>query len=156
MSDTKQTFVYATYIHATPEVVYAALTSSAVRPWWFNRLVVGEWKVGNELTQYSNPERNGTDFLAKVLEMDPPKKLVTTFHVAGPGPMHDAGPTRVTYEIIALAHGNVKLIVTHEDLSEALAAGVSKGWPAILAGLKTFLETGKQLDLEMGDQHIAQ
>jgi uncharacterized protein YndB with AHSA1/START domain len=152
----RQTYLYVTYIRAKPEAVFAALTSNEVRPWWFNRLVVGDYKVGGELVQYSNPEKNGVDFRSTVLEFEPPTKLVTTFWVEGPGPQHDAGPTTVTYDIIPLAGGGVKLMVTHEGLVTGLYNGVSKGWPAIMAMLKTQLETGGALGLLHDEQFINQ
>jgi len=45
-------------------------------------------------------------------------------------------------------HGKlVKLTLTHEDFEpgSTLLSGISKGWPAILASLKTLLETGTAL-----------
>jgi uncharacterized protein YndB with AHSA1/START domain len=145
-------YVYVVYIRSTPEAIYAALTSLEVRPWWFNRLVVGEYKVGAKLIQYSNPEKTAVDLHSEVLEMDPPRRLKTTFFVDG-----GAYPiTTVTYELIPLAGGNVKLIVTHEGLDAALHDGVSKGWPAILSGLKSTLETGHNLDLERNEEDLGQ
>jgi uncharacterized protein YndB with AHSA1/START domain len=152
MSEPPPAYVYVVYIRSTLEAVYAALTSLDVRPWWFNRLVVGEYKVGGQLTQYSNAERTAIDLYSEVLEMDPPRRLTTTFFVEG-----GAFPvTTVTYELIALAGGNVKLIVTHEGLDAGLRDGVSKGWPAILSGLKSTLETGRNLDLERDDEGVGQ
>lgn len=152
----KQTYLYAIYINAAAERVFDALTSNEVRPWWFNRHVVGDYKVGEDLVQYSNPEHTGVDFRSTVLELDRPRKLVTTFWVEGPGPQHDAGPTKVTYDFIALDGGGTKLVITHEGLIEGLYNGVSKGWPAIMSQLKSFLETGKAFTLAMGDQALGQ
>jgi len=151
-----QTYLYAIYISAPAQKIFDALTSNEVRPWWFNRQVEGEYKVGSDLIQYSNPEHNGVDFRSKVLEIDPPTKLVTTFWVEGPGPQHDAGPTRVTYDLIPLAGGHTKLVITHEDLIPGLYNGVSKGWPAIMCQLKTLLETGRNLALAHDDQFLGQ
>jgi uncharacterized protein YndB with AHSA1/START domain len=150
MSD--QTYVYVVYIRSAPEAIYAALTSLEVRPWWFNRQVVGEYKVGAQLIQYSNPEKTAVDLHSEVLEMNPPRRLKTTFFLDG-----GAFPvTTVTYELIPLAGGNVKLIVTHEGLDATLHDGASKGWPAILSGLKSTLETGRNLDLERNDEGAGQ
>jgi hypothetical protein len=57
-------------------------------------------------------------------------------------------------------HGKlVKLTVTHDGFPEDSVAlpNISKGWPAILSGLKSLLETGKvasvpfeALEIELG------
>lgn len=145
-------YVYVVYIRSTPEAIFAALTSTEVRPWWFGRLVVGDYKPGGKLTQYSSAERSAIDLHSEVLEIDPPRRLKTTFFVDG-----GAFPvTTVTYDLIPLAGGNVKLIVTHQGLDEVLRAGVSQGWPAILSGLKSTLETGRNLDLQREDESVGQ
>jgi uncharacterized protein YndB with AHSA1/START domain len=114
--------------------------------------VVGDYRLGAKLTQYSSADRAAIDLHSEVLELDPPRRLKTTFFVDG-----GAFPvTTVTYDLIALAGGDVKLIVTHQGLDDALRAGVSKGWPAILSGLKTTLETGRNLDLAREDEGAGQ
>ena len=43
---------------------------------------------------------------------------------------------------------NVKLTVIHEGLGERGHRNVSNGWPGVLSGLKTLLETGHALAWE--------
>jgi uncharacterized protein YndB with AHSA1/START domain len=147
-----QAYVYIVYIRAPIEKVFAALTSNEVRPWWFGRQVVGDYRVGDKLIQYSNPEHTAVDLHSEVLELEPPTRLKTTFFLEG----GSFPVTEVTYQLIPLGGGNVKLIVTHDGLNEVLLDGVSKGWPAILSGLKSTLETGHNLDLEQSDEAAGQ
>jgi uncharacterized protein YndB with AHSA1/START domain len=78
----------------------------------------------------------------EIVEIIPEKRLVTTFNAKwAPG----GEPTRVMYEIEQLGE-TCRLTLTHYDFEKS-QAGVERGWPRILAGLKTLLETGKPLSL---------
>ncbi|HEX4303888.1 MAG TPA: SRPBCC domain-containing protein [Rhizomicrobium sp.] len=60
--------------------------------------------------------------------------------------MHAEGFSRLTYELEDAPLG-VKLTLTHEmdvDNSKLIGA-VTEGWPAVLASLKSLLETGSAL-----------
>ena len=52
--------------------------------------------------------------------------------------------TTVTFDIEPF-EGIVKLTVTHEGLGDEDLAGAAQGWPAVLANLKTLLETGRTM-----------
>jgi hypothetical protein len=52
--------------------------------------------------------------------------------------------SKVTFEIEPY-HEIVRLTVIHEDLDDETFAGISRGWPAVLANLKSLLETGHVL-----------
>ena len=43
----------------------------------------------------------------------------------------------------------VRLTVTHDELEAGseMAKGISKGWPIVLSSLKSFLETGRPIDV---------
>ena len=55
-----------------------------------------------------------------------------------------AGTSRVTWEIEEVGD-SCKLVVTHDQLPEGVNGEVYGGWPQILSGLKTLLETGETL-----------
>ena len=71
-----------------------------------------------------------------------PRRLVTTFKAKW---APDGEVTRVEYRIEPMGP-TCKLTVTHFDYEKS-RAGVESGWPIILSGLKTYLETGRSLDL---------
>jgi uncharacterized protein YndB with AHSA1/START domain len=83
----------------------------------------------------------------KVVESIPPRRLVLTW--ADPDNLADQ--SRVTFEIKAIADMTC-LTVTHGSFKagSAMVAKVSRGWPRVLSSLKSYLETGKGLDVWAG------
>ena len=139
----KPAYVYVTYIKSTPEKVWHALTDpDLTAEYWGHHNVSKDWRVGSEW-QHQRTDGSGiADVVGTVVESEPPTRLVTTW--AAPG--NESGePSRVSFDIEP--HGEiVRLTVTHEDLAnEAEYDGISKGWPAVLANLKSLLETGQPL-----------
>lgn len=139
----KPEFVYVTYIATTPEKLWEALTGSEfIRQYWFGREVESDWRPGSPVV-YRYDEGRKLDFTGEVLSSEPPRLLSFTFapHTGDGAPRER--PSRVTYEIEPM-DSMVKLRVTHDDFEPGskVLAGVSNGWPAILSGLKSLLETG--------------
>src|SRR6476660_3007570 len=129
----KPEFVYVTYIETTPEKLWEALTNSEFsRRYWFGTKVKSDWKVGSPFALVTDGKTTDT---GQILEADRPRRLSYTFK-------HEL------YEATREPYGNlVKLTVTHEGFIEGskLVGAISTGWPAILSGLKSMLETGKPL-----------
>ena len=140
----KPEFVYVTYIETTPEKLWQALTSSEFsRRYWFNTELKSDFKVGSPFALVTNG--TATD-VGEILEADPPRRLSYTFHHVLNEEARKEPPTKVVFTLEK--HGNlVKLTLTHENFAAGskLLDGVSRGWPAILAGLKSLLETGNAL-----------
>lgn len=139
--------VYITYIHATPEKVWEALTSSAfTTQYFFGRRIESDWKKGAEWTLYK-PD-GAIDVNGVVVEADPPRRLKLTWNV--PWIAGDALPEcHVTYDI-QQAGALVKLTMTEHHptaIDPKWLEGGKQGWPMILSGLKTLLETGSQLPM---------
>ena len=140
----EHTFVYALHIATTPEKLWEALTSNTFwqKYWDGEWRVESDWKKGSPLTFFTG---DGAFFSkGEVIESDPPSKLSYTW----PNPEAERGstpPERLTWEITATVPGTVKLVLTHENLTEEYYRGVSQGWPAILSSLKALLETGSTL-----------
>ena len=87
----------------------------------------------------------------EVIECDPPRKLTVTFNVNWPELVEKLGPTLVTYEIEQSGEA-VRLTLTQSQdrvLSDDILSGGRGGWPAILSSLKSVLETGKPLTVQM-------
>jgi uncharacterized protein YndB with AHSA1/START domain len=131
----KPTTVYTIYIASTPEKVWQALTSAEFsRQYFFGNAVEVDLKIGGE-----------------VFECDPPRKLTVTFNVNWPGLIERLGATLVTYEIEPAGHA-VRLTMTESHdrpIDDDILSGGRQGWPAILSSLKSLLETGKPLTIEM-------
>jgi uncharacterized protein YndB with AHSA1/START domain len=142
MSETA-THLYEVYIKTTPDRLWQALTDgSMTAQYYFGTKVEGITEPGNTYRYVGDG-----DFVmltGKVLEVDPPHKLVTTFEPQWePGANHSS---TVTYTITP--EGDVcKLSLLHEGLipGEGISEGVKGGWAQIISSLKTLLETGQPL-----------
>jgi uncharacterized protein YndB with AHSA1/START domain len=148
MAENNQDFVYVTYIKTTPERLWDALTHPEfTRQYWFGIDVKSDWKVGSEMTYVMNGDAH---VQGKVLAADRPKLLSYTFREVSGDASHEP-PTKVTLEIEPEAGTQtVRLTVTHTDFvaNSKHRPRISGGWPAVLSGLKSLLETGKALEFE--------
>jgi uncharacterized protein YndB with AHSA1/START domain len=137
--------VYVTYIAASPQKVWDALSDPTLtKLYWYDHRNVSSWEVGASWSHVDDSD-GATDIVGTVLECDPPKKLVVSW--AYPDRANDpSAHSRVTYEVEPFGDA-VKLVVTHSDLEPGspMATGVGRGWPMVLSGLKTLLETGRPL-----------
>jgi uncharacterized protein YndB with AHSA1/START domain len=79
------------------------------------------------------------------LEVDPPRLLVQTFDALWSDDVKAQPTTRVTWEIEPVGT-SCRLTVTHDQLPPDVNSELYGGWPMILSGLKTLLETGELLD----------
>jgi uncharacterized protein YndB with AHSA1/START domain/DNA-binding transcriptional ArsR family regulator len=137
----KPDFVFATYIRTTPAKLWDALTNPEMtKQYYYNSRLVTDLKVGGQFA-YRDPE-GAVNLDGEILEIDPPKKLVTTFKALW---APEGETTRIMFEIEPMGEA-CKLTMTHFDYEKS-KAGVETGWPIIVAGLKTLLETGKPLNL---------
>ena len=143
--------VYTIYIAATPEKVWEALTSAEFsRKYFFGNAVEVEQCVGGAYI-VRTPD-GALHISGEVIECDPPNRLTVTFNVNWPMLIEKLGPTLVTYEIEQVGEA-VKLTMSEahdRPLSDDILEGGRQGWPAILSGLKSVLETGKPLVVKMG------
>jgi len=79
------------------------------------------------------------------VEVDPPRRLVQSFNALWSDDVKAVGTSRVTWEIDPVGD-SCQLTVTHDQLPEDANSEIFGGWPMILSGLKTLLETGETLD----------
>ena len=142
----RPSFVYVTYIRATPEAVWDALTDPAFTArFWFGGELRSDWKVGSPVDLVF-PDGRHTD-TGEVLEADRPRRLSFTWKVLHSG-FETEGHSRATFDL-GVEGAVVKLVLVHDGFepgSKVLAA-VGGGWPKILANLKSLLETGEALDM---------
>jgi uncharacterized protein YndB with AHSA1/START domain len=137
--------VFEIYIKTTPERLWEAITDPELRSRYsFGVRVDSEWTPGS---RYESSHPNAPDFLAEGenLEVDPPRRLVQSFRALWSEDVKREGTSRVTWEIEPVGEDSCRLTVTHDELREGANAELYGGWPMILSGLKTLLETGEQL-----------
>jgi uncharacterized protein YndB with AHSA1/START domain len=146
----KPTLVYTIYIASTPEKVWQALTSAEFsRNYFFGNAVEVDLKVGGAYI-VRTPD-GALHISGEVIECVPPRKLTVTFNVNWPMLIEKLGPTLVTYEIEPAGNA-VRLTLTEahdRPLEDDILEGGRQGWPAILSGLKSLLETGEALVVKM-------
>ena len=135
----KPNFVLETYIRTTPKALWDAIIDpEKTGLYYFGARVQADLRVGGQF-KYSTPEGD-VNLDGEIIEIIPEKKLVTTFKALW---APNGEPTRVMYEIEQ--HGETcRLTLTHYDYEKS-QANVDAGWPRVLAGLKTLLETGRPL-----------
>ena len=140
---TVPSYVYVTYIQASAEQVWQALTDADLTAQYWGHRNTSDWQVGSEW-EHQRLDGSGNDVVGTVLEAERPSRLVVTFEDS-PHEARPNGPSRVVFEIDQ-DQDIVRLTVTHENLpNTAMLNGISSGWPAVLANLKSLLETGKVL-----------
>jgi uncharacterized protein YndB with AHSA1/START domain len=136
--------IFEIYIRTTPERLWEAITDPAIRSKYnFGAAVHSDWTVGARL-EMSAPK--APDFLAdgEVLEVDPPRRLVHTMTALWSDEVKREGASRVTWEIEPVGD-SCHLTMTHDQLREGANDQIFGGWPMILSGLKTWLESGELL-----------
>lgn len=141
-------FVYTVYIRTTPDKVWMALISPEfTRQYWGGGANVSDWKKGSQWRHVSDDDQRTIRMVGRVLESDPPKRLVLTWA----DPADTADESRVTFEIEPL-DDMVRLNVVHGDFKpgSVMPAKVSQGWPRVLSSLKSLLETGTGLNVRAG------
>ncbi len=147
----KPTFVYVTYIAAPLERVWEALTKPELsEKYWFGYRVQADGQAGDRMTALNPVGRLAHD--DPIIESDPPRRLVY-----GWKPLYkdlpDERPSRVTF-VLESVKNQTRLTVTHDEFDEGsrMFEMISKGWPAVLSSLKSYLETGKGLEPSWNDE----
>jgi uncharacterized protein YndB with AHSA1/START domain len=137
--------VFEIYIRTTPERLWEAITDGEIRSKYnFGARVDSEWTPGS---RYEMGHPGVREFLAEgdVLEVEPPRRLVHTMVALWGDDVKSEGASRVTWEIEPIGEDSCRLTVTHDQLREGANSQLYGGWPMILSGLKTWLETGELL-----------
>ena len=134
--------IFEIYIRTTPERLWEAITDPEIRSKYnFGAGVTSDWTPGSML-EFGQP--SGVLGKGEVLEVDPPWRLVHTMTALWSDEVKSEGASRVTWEIDQVAD-SCHLVVTHDQLREGANDQLYGGWPMILSGLKTWLESGELL-----------
>ncbi|MET8799623.1 metalloregulator ArsR/SmtB family transcription factor [Nocardia sp. NPDC004568] len=156
-------FVYVTYIRTTDRKLWQALTDPAFTQRYWGATFESDWRPGSPMVWHeqgwtsSDPEQ-------VVLESEPYTRLSYAWHTFDPAFADAFGMdpdtveawgrevrSKVTFELEVQGEV-VKLTVVHDGFQpgSGVLEGISSGWPGILAGLKTLLETGETLPQPVG------
>ena len=136
--------VFEIYIKTTPERLWEAITDSEMRAkYTFGVGIRSDWKAGSG---YESVHAGAGIRISEGenLEVEPPRRLVQSFNALWSDDVQNEGTSRVTWDIEPVGD-SCRLTVTHDELREGANNEIYGGWPMILSGLKTLLETGELL-----------
>ena len=140
--------VYVTYIRATPQRVWDALTrGDDTKRYFFGFRIESEWRTG---AKWALNDEKGVHDEGEVLECDPPRRLKISWNVRAFEDARDLPPAYITYEIEPLGE-TVRLTMTQHQpkpIPRKYYEGGKQGWPMILSSLKSFVETGEPLAIQ--------
>jgi uncharacterized protein YndB with AHSA1/START domain/DNA-binding transcriptional ArsR family regulator len=134
--------VFEIYIKTTPERLWEAITDSEIRSkYQFGARIVSDWTPGSRFEMSAGNFALGE---GENLEIDPPRRLVQSMVALWGDDVKAEGTTRITWDIEPVGD-SCRLTVTHDQMREGANDQIYGGWPMILSGLKTWLETGELL-----------
>jgi len=140
--------VFEIYIKTTPERLWQAIIDPEMRrKYAFGVGVYSDWMPGSAYTGRTTNmtiSANMDIFEGENLEVDPPRRLVQSFRALWSDNVKREGTSRVTWQIEPIGD-SCRLTVIHDQLPEGANAELYGGWPMVLSGLKTLLETGELL-----------
>lgn len=142
-------FVYTIYIAAEAERVWNGLIDRDLTKAYWGHDNVSDWKPGSRWEHVRSDGSGKVDIVGKVLEIDPPRRLVTSWA----SPDDEQNPdkvSRVVYELEGLG-ASTRLTVTHSELEagSGMETGIRAGWPAVLSNLKSLLEAGRTMTADI-------
>jgi uncharacterized protein YndB with AHSA1/START domain len=141
----KERFVYVTYIGTTPEAVWNALTKGELTREYWRGENISDWTPGSRWDHVAVDGKRTVKVSGQVLECQPPRRLVMTW--ANPSELGDpSANSKVAFDIETVG-SMVRLTVTHDELTPDMERRITHGWPRVLSSLKSFLETGRPLDV---------
>jgi uncharacterized protein YndB with AHSA1/START domain len=136
--------IFEIYIRTTPERLWQAIIDPEIRSKYnFGASVTSDWTPGSRM-EMGHPGAPALLGEGEVLEVDPPRKLVHTMTALWSDEVKSEGPSRVSWEIVQVGD-SCRLVLTHDQLRDGANDEIYGGWPMILSGLKTWLETGELL-----------
>ena len=136
--------VFEIYIRTTPERLWEAIIDPEIRSKYnFGARQTSDWTPGSRY-ELSAPKADAVLAEGENLEVDPPRRLVQSMVALWSDDVRSEGTSRITWEIEPVGD-SCRLTVTHDQLREGANDELYGGWPMILSGLKTWLETGELL-----------
>ena len=149
--------VYEIYIKTTPQRLWQAITDPSLRAKYsFGVATHSDWKPGSRYQSRTTAVTVAPDTdiaEGENLEVDPPRRLVQTFRALWSDEVKGEGYSRVTWEIEPIGD-SCRLRVTHDQLRAGANEELYGGWPMVLSGLKTLLETGQLLTTPASQMYV--
>jgi uncharacterized protein YndB with AHSA1/START domain len=137
--------VFEIYIRTTPERLWEAITDGEMRSTYnFGASIVSDWSQGSPY-ELSAGDGAVSLVVGENLVVDPPRKLVQSANFQWSDDVKAEGTSRVTWDIEPIGDDSCRLTVTHDQMRDGANDEIYGGWPMILSGLKTLLETGGTL-----------
>jgi uncharacterized protein YndB with AHSA1/START domain len=150
--------VFEIYIKTTPERLWQAITDPEMRQkYTFGVSIHSSWKPGSTYRAEAgattiNPSLPIAE--GENLEVVPPRRLVQSFRALWSDDVKREGTSRITWEIEQI-QDSCRLTVVHDQLRDVANPELYGGWPMILSGLKTLLETGELLTTPGSLRYVA-
>ena len=137
--------VYEIYIHASPQRVWDALVDPEfTRQYFHGTTFLSDFRPGSG---FRNVLPGGRAAVEGVIEeIDPPHRLVMTWHVLYDTALSSEPPGRVEWQLASANDDDsvTRVTLRHGDLARSPLTWehVRLGWVEILDGFKTLIETG--------------
>jgi len=136
--------VFEIYIRTTPERLWEAITDPEIRAKYnFGMAITSDWTPGSHF-EMGSPRADALLGEGVNLEVEPPRRLVQSADMYFSEEAKAEGTSRITWEIESIGD-SCRLTVTHDQMRAGANNQLYGGWPMILSGLKTWLETGELL-----------
>ena len=166
MAETKTVHVHQVFIKASQQAIWDAITQPewierygpAVRTEYESLRPGGAYRAfASEAMKAYSREQGWPEpdvmFEGEVIDADPPRRLVQTWHPVFDEETSAEPATRLTYEIEEWPGGTCRLTLTHDVTGAPVAARIvggeeretGGGWAFVLSDLKTLLETGSAM-----------
>ena len=143
--------VYELFIRAPAQAVWDTITDDGKTPLWqhFNMTSRTDWREGGRIEWIMN---GNVAIAGEILEIDPPHRLIMSFHAKWSPDVAADKPSRVTCEITPIGADACKLTLVHDGFEGETATSkvVTSGWPEALSRLKTLVETGVPFRIDYG------
>ena len=137
--------VFEIYIRTTPERLWEAIVDPDIRSKYnFGAAMFTSKIEPGSHYEMRSPKADWVLGEGEIIEVDPPRRLVHTMVAFFSEEVKDEPTSRVTWEIEPVGD-SCRLTVVHDQLREGANTQLFGGWPMILSGLKTWLETGELL-----------
>lgn len=139
----KPVHIYKSFIRASLDEVWDAITNpKKTSQYFYGTEVESDWEVGSSLNYRYPDGRLASD--GEILAIDPLKRIEFTFRALWDEKLAAEGPAREVWELVE-SRGIVELTIEIYEIGPLSLEDFAGGFPYIVAGLKTLVETGKPL-----------